>query len=164
MANGVLFGYISSASFVLQSDFGLSELTFGIVFGVNSLAIGAGSVFSVKLKRISSALTIGCIGMVVCSLLQFANLYMGGGIISYEMFTFILLLSVGMVFTSTTTLAMTEGKSMIGWASAIVGATGFLFGGIVTPLVGLGNIQLSTYTVLTICSISAIICLICRRN
>ena len=164
MANGVLFGYISSASFVLQSDFGLSELTFGIVFGVNSLAIGAGSVFSVKLKRISSALTIGCIGMVVCSLLQFANLYMGGGIICYEMFTFILLLSVGMVFTSTTTLAMTEGKSMIGWASAIVGATGFLFGGIVTPLVGLGNIQLSTYTVLTICSISAIICLICRRN
>ena len=63
-----------------------------------------------------------------------------------------MLFSVGMVFTSSTTLAMTEGKAMIGWASAIVGATGFMFGGIVTPLVGMGVIQVSTYCVMAVCS------------
>ena len=45
---------------------------------------------------------------------------------------------------------------MIGWASAIVGATGFFFGGIVTPLVGIGTIQLSSYCVMAICSIVAL--------
>lgn len=49
------------------------------------------------------------------------------------------------------TLAMTEGKSIIGWASAIIGAMGFVFGGIVTPLVGIGNIQLSMCIVLITC-------------
>lgn len=52
---------------------------------------------------------------------------------------------------------MTEGKAMVGWASAIVGATGFLFGGIVTPLVGIGSIQISTYCIMTVCSLVSLI-------
>lgn len=65
---------------------------------------------------------------------------------------FLTLFCTGMMFTSTTTLAMSEGKALTGWASAIVGATGFLFGGTVTPLVGMGNIQSSTCTALIACS------------
>lgn len=152
MANAVLFGYISSASFILQKDFGMSELMFGVLFGINSLGIGAGSMLSLKLRRISSASRIGCVGMFACSLLQLCNYYLGIGFWGYEALVFVMLFCVGMVFTSSTTLAMTEGKSMIGWASAVVGATGFLFGGIVTPLVGIGIIQLSTYSVLGVCS------------
>ncbi|MDE6609665.1 MAG: multidrug effflux MFS transporter [Muribaculaceae bacterium] len=155
MANAVLFGYISSASFILQNDFGLSELMFGILFGINSMAIGSGSMLSLKLKQITNASHIGCAGMLVCSMLQLCNYNIGFGFWGYEILVFLMLFSVGMVFTSSTTLAMTEGKSMIGWASAIVGATGFLFGGIVTPLVGLGTIQISTYLVMTVCSLIA---------
>lgn len=153
MANAVLFGYISSASFIIQNEFGLSELMFGILFGINSLGIGFGSMLSLKLRQISSASTIGCSGMLLCSLLQLANYYFGIGFWGYETLVFIMLFFLGMVFTSSTTMAMTEGKTMIGWASAIVGATGFLFGGIVTPLVGLGTIQLSTYTLMTVASL-----------
>ena len=155
MANAVLFGYISSASFIIQNDFGLSELMFGILFGINSMAIGSGSILSLKFKQITNAIHIGCAGMLGCSVLQLCNYNLGFGFWGYEILVFIMLFSVGMVFTSSTTLAMTEGKSKIGWASAIVGAAGFLFGGIVTPLVGLGTIQISTYLVMTVCSLIA---------
>ena len=155
MANAVLFGYISSASFIIQNDFGLSELMFGILFGINSMAIGSGSILSLKFKQITNAIHVGCGGMFGCSVLQLCNYNLGFGFWGYEILVFIMLFSVGMVFTSSTTLAMTEGKSKIGWASAIVGAAGFLFGGIVTPLVGLGTIQISTYLVMTVCSLIA---------
>ena len=155
MANAVLFGYISSASFIFQNNFGLSELLFGILFGINSMAIGSGSILSLKFKQITNAIHIGCAGMFGCSVLQLCNYNLGFGFWGYEILVFIMLFSVGMVFTSSTTLAMTEGKSKIGWASAIVGAAGFLFGGIVTPLVGLGTIQISTYLVMTVCSLIA---------
>ena len=155
MANASLFGYISSASFIIQNDFGLSELMFGILFGINSMAIGSGSILSLKFKQITNAIHIGCAGMFGCSVLQLCNYNLGFGFWGYEILVFIMLFSVGMVFTSSTTLAMTEGKSKIGWASAIVGAAGFLFGGIVTPLVGLGTIQISTYLVMTVCSLIA---------
>ena len=155
MANASLFGYISSASFIIQNDFGLSELMFGILFGINSMAIGSGSILSLKFKQITNAIHVGCAGMFGCSVLQLCNYNLGFGFWGYEILVFIMLFSVGMVFTSSTTLAMTEGKSKIGWASAIVGAAGFLFGGIVTPLVGLGTIQISTYLVMTVCSLIA---------
>lgn len=155
MANAALFGYISSASFIIQNDFGLSELMFGLLFGINSMAIGSGSILSLKFKQITNAIHVGCAGMFGCSVLQLCNYNLGFGFWGYEILVFIMLFSVGMVFTSSTTLAMTEGKSKIGWASAIVGAAGFLFGGIVTPLVGLGTIQISTYLVMTVCSLIA---------
>lgn len=157
MANAALFGYISSASFIIQNDFGLSELMFGILFGINSMAIGSGSILSLKFKQITNAIHVGCAGMFGCSVLQLCNYNLGFGFWGYEILVFIMLFSVGMVFTSSTTLAMTEGKSKIGWASAIVGAAGFLFGGIVTPLVGLGTIQISTYMVMTACSFISIL-------
>ncbi|MDE6156431.1 MAG: multidrug effflux MFS transporter [Eubacterium sp.] len=157
MANAALFGYISSASFIIQHDFGLSELMFGILFGINSMAIGSGSILSLKFKQITNAIHVGCAGMFGCSVLQLCNYNLGFGFWGYEILVFIMLFSVGMVFTSSTTLAMTEGKSKIGWASAIVGAAGFLFGGIVTPLVGLGTIRISTYMVMTACSFIAIL-------
>lgn len=79
MSNGVLFGYISSASFILQNDFGLSELMFGILFGINSMAIGTGSILSLKLRKIANASDLGCAGMLLCSLLQLLNFYFGVG-------------------------------------------------------------------------------------
>ena len=152
LSNGVLFGYISSASFILQNDFGLSELMFGIVFAVNSLGIGIGSAISLKFKNLTLAIRFGAFGMLFCAIAMLVCFYTKAGFAGYEVFAFMTLFSLGLVFPSTTTMAMTEGKVMIGWASAIIGATGFLFGGVVTPLVGMGCIQLSTYTTLIICS------------
>lgn len=152
LTNGVLFGYIASASFILQNDFGLSELMFGIVFAVNSLAIAAGSMVSLKFRNLATATRTGSAGLLLCSGGLLVNCLMAGGIYGYEIFVFMTLFCVGLMFPSTTTLAMSEGKEMIGWASAIIGATGFLFGGVVTPLVGMGDIQTSTCIALLACS------------
>lgn len=152
LTNGVLFAYISSASFILQNDFGLSELMFGIVFAVNSLAIGSGSMVSLKFGSLSTATVTGGCGLVLGSLALMLNYVLGDSLWGYECMVFVILFCVGILFPATTTNAMTRGKSMIGWASAIVGAFGFLCGGFVTPLVGIGEIQLSTYIVLAVCS------------
>lgn len=161
LTNGVLFGYISSASFILQNDFGLSEMMFGVVFAINSLGIALGSMVSLKFSSLATATRVGAAGIVSSTIALLINCVAGGGIYGYELFVFATLFCVGILFTSTTTLAMSEGKEVIGWASAIIGATGFFFGGLVTPLVGMGNIQHSTYAVLIACS--ALICVISFR-
>ena len=68
-----------------------------------------------------------------------------------------MLVGVGFIFTSATTLAMDEGRKAIGTASAVFGAVGFLSGSIVSPLVGLGNIMSTTLILLGICGIVAFI-------
>lgn len=46
---------------------------------------------------------------------------------------------------------MNLGRKYAGAASAIIGSIGFLFGGIVSPIVSLGNIQVTSFAV---CAIS----------
>ena len=57
----------------------------------------------------------------------------------YEAVLFVLLFSMGLTFTASTTLAMDCERANSGTASALFGAAGFAFGGIVSPLVGLGD-------------------------
>ncbi|MDE6393457.1 MAG: multidrug effflux MFS transporter [Muribaculaceae bacterium] len=164
LTNGVLFGYISSASFILQNDFGLSELSFGIVFAINSLGIVCGSMVSLKFRNLTFAIRTGSVAMLAFSVGEAVNHTLGGGMAGYEVLVFLILFCVGILFPSTTTLAMSEGKEMIGWASAFVGSTGFLVGGLVTPLVGMGDIQTSTFTALSVCSALAVILAFATRR
>lgn len=156
-ACGVLFSYISSASFIIQNEFGFSELQFAVVFGVNALGIGIGSALTLKFRRLKNAAIFGAAGITVCSLLQTAAHRLSPSFIPYEVLTFLMLVSLGFILTSSTTLAMDEGRQMVGTASAIFGAAGFLFGGIVTPLVGLGSIMTTTLLLLTACSLISLI-------
>lgn len=153
---GVLFSYISSASFIIQNHFGYSELQFAIVFGVNALGIGLGSAMSLKFKKMKNAALFGTSGIVAAAALQAISYLLLPAFIPYEIFTFTMLVCVGFNLTSSTTLAMDEGREIVGTASAIFGASGFLFGGIVTPLVGIGNIMTTTLLLLGICSLSAL--------
>lgn len=153
---GVLFSYISSASFIIQNHFGYSELQFAIVFGVNALGIGLGSAISLKFKKMKNAALFGTSGIVAAAALQAISYLLLPAFMPYEIFTFTMLVCVGFNLTSSTTLAMDEGREIVGTASAIFGASGFLFGGIVTPLVGIGNIMTTTLLLLGICSLSAL--------
>ena len=164
LSNGVLFGYISSASFILQNDFGLSELMFGVVFAINSVAIGLGSMISLKFRNLPDAIRCGGAGMLICSAGMFAFHHFYPGLAGFEICAFIILFCVGLVFPSATTIGMTEGKEMVGWASAIIGATGFTFGGIIAPMVGIGNIQVTTYTSLLVCSLLIVLISAVKTN
>ena len=154
---GVLVSYVSSASFIIQNHFGFSELQFAIIFGVNALGIGLGSGMSLKFRKMSNAALFGAAGITVSALVQILVSVLLPSFWPYEVFTFLMLVSVGFILTSATTMAMDEGRSMVGTASAIFGASGFLFGGIVSPLVGLGDILSTTLILVTVCGLMALL-------
>lgn len=155
-ANGVLFSYISSASFIIQDYFGFSELAFALIFGVNAFGIGIGSALSLKFRAMKRAAIFGTVVISALSVLEIAGHYLLDSFWVFETLMFLLLIGVGYIFTAATTLAMDEGRAFIGAASAIFGATGFLFGGIVSPLVGIGNIMTTTLFIIAVCSFVAL--------
>ncbi len=66
----------------------------------------------------------------------------------YDALTLPMLFSLGMIFSVSNTLAMNEGRQYAGDASAFIGVAGYVFGAVVSPLVGIGNQMHSTALVL----------------
>ena len=143
-ASGVLFGNIASSPFIMQQHYGFSPLVFSAFFAVNSVAIGIAAALSVKFRRTESATFYGSLLMVAFSAAEFAALALSAPFWVYETLLFAILFSLGLTFTSTTTLAMNLARDNAGTASAVFGATGFAFGGLVSPLVGLGDMLTTT--------------------
>jgi DHA1 family bicyclomycin/chloramphenicol resistance-like MFS transporter len=151
-AGGSLFAYISSAPFIIQNHFEYNELWFAVIFGINSVMIGLGSGLALRFKSLDKAMTIGAAGMTIFAVVQLCGALMLDTFFAYEASTVCLLLCLGMVFTTTTSMAMDQGRKYTGAAAAIVGAIGFIFGGIVSPIVGLGTIHITTACTLIVCS------------
>jgi DHA1 family bicyclomycin/chloramphenicol resistance-like MFS transporter len=95
---------------------------------------------------------LGGLGMTVFAVLQLCCTLWLDNFIGFELISLLMLLNLGMTFTTSTSLAMDSGRDYTGAAAAIVGAIGFVFGGIVSPIVGLGDIPLTTSIVLIVCS------------
>ncbi len=153
----ILFAYISSASFIIQNHYGYSPLVFSICFAINSVFIGIGSGLSVKIKSSKKAALVGGILLLFTCLSQLVISSMYDNFIVYEASTLLILTGVGYLFTASTTLAMSEGREFIGSASAFFGAMGFLLGGVISPIVGIGNILHSTMTAMLVCAFVIII-------
>ena len=143
-ANGVLFGNIASSPFIMQQHYGFSPLAFSGFFALNSIAIGIAAAASVKFKRTERSTFVGSLLLMAFSAAEFAALAMSASFWIYESLLFAMLFSLGLTFTSTTTLAMNLERDNAGTASAIFGAAGFAFGGLVSPVVGIGNMLLTT--------------------
>jgi DHA1 family bicyclomycin/chloramphenicol resistance-like MFS transporter len=156
-ASGTLFGYISAAPFVIQTHFNFNELWFAVIFGINSVFIGVGSGVALKFKSLEKAMTVGALGMTIFAVLQLAGVLLYNVFIIYELTTLLMLFCLGMVFTTSTSMAMDQGRAYTGAAAAIVGAIGFVFGGAVSPIVGIGDIQITSALVLITCSLLSFI-------
>lgn len=76
---------------------------------------------------------------------------------------FFLFVFLGML-TAATTLAMDSVRQQAGTGSALLGACGFLFGSIVSPLVGMGNMLFTTGLVLVLCAIGSGVCALWVRQ
>ena len=151
-AQGILFGYIASSPFIIQQHYGFSALSFSICFGINAIAIGTGAALSVKFNSPEKCTLTGSIGMFVLAIAEGGVLFGEYDFWMYEIILFALLLTMGMTFTSSTTLAMDGERRKTGAASAFLGAVCFMFGGIVSPLVGLGNILTATGIIFMLCA------------
>lgn len=157
-AQGVLFAYIASSPFIIQQHYGYSPLMFSICFAVNAISIGVAAALSVRFHRAMSSTLSGCVAMLVLAVGQCVALMGGCSFWVYEALMFALLFGMGLTFTSSTALAMECQRENAGTASALLGAMGFAFGGLVSPLVGLGDIMHTTGLVFVICSLGSLWC------
>lgn len=99
---------------------------------------------------------LGSVGMTIMSAVEFVILSNEYHFAVYEAVLFVLLFSMGLTFTASTTLAMDCERANSGTASALFGAAGFAFGGIVSPLVGLGDILSTTGLIFFVCSVCSL--------
>lgn len=149
-ALGVLFAYISSAPFIMQDHFGFRQDVFGCIMGGNALLIAVGSMAALKFRLLKRAAFVGGPAVLVSVLFESVALLAFDSFWLYELLLLPMLFSLGMVFTASNTLAMNEGRDCAGDASALLGLGGYLFGAVVSPLVGLGNIMHSTAIVFAV--------------
>ncbi|MCM1348648.1 MAG: Bcr/CflA family efflux MFS transporter [Firmicutes bacterium] len=147
-ALGILFAYISSAPFIMQTHFGFRQDAFGCIMGGNALMIAVGSMAALKFKLLKKAAFIGGVLVLIAVACESAVLLFCDSFILYELLLLPMLFCLGMVFTAGNTLAMNEGRDSAGDASALLGLGGYIFGAVVSPLVGMGSIMHTTAWVL----------------
>lgn len=129
--------------FVNDLYYGWSQTAFGIIIGINSIAVMSGSFVALRFHPLKKGLSVAawvafaaCLAQLLC--LFFDSFW------TFEILWFPILLSLGVVFNAANTIAMNEGRAHAGNASAVVGLAGYACGAIVSPLVGKGDILHST--------------------
>lgn len=154
VALGLLFAYIAAAPFILQTHYGMSQTVYGLVIGANSLFVVAGASIAVRFKPLKKAATVGALLILVGCIGQGVALWTVKSLVLFEVCMGVILLGLGLVFTTTNTLAMNEGRRSAGEASALLGVAGYIVGGIASPLVGLGNVLHSTAIAFVVLAVS----------
>ena len=157
-ALGLLFAYTSSAPFIMQEVYGFSELKFGLFMGFNSLFAAAGATFALRFKVLKRAAWTGGWVMMLATAVESLALFFVHDFWAYEASLLPMIFSMGMIFTAGNTLAMNEGRTNAGAASAILGVGGYVFGAIVSPLVGLGDMLHSTAIVFLVMGAVTLLC------
>jgi DHA1 family bicyclomycin/chloramphenicol resistance-like MFS transporter len=143
LAFGALFAYISGSPFVLQDIYGLSPQAFSFAFGANGLGLVIGSQVNARLvgrygpafllRRALVVITGAAAALVLVTAL--GDL----GVWPVIVTTFVVMSSLSFVMPNATALALAEHGRVAGTASALLGVTQFLLGGVAAPLVGLGG-------------------------
>jgi MFS transporter, DHA1 family, multidrug resistance protein len=134
-----LFAYVSGASFVLQEGFGLDERTFGIVFGLNALALTLASQLNPTLIRRfgpANVLTGAILVSIVAAAALLAAGLADGSLATVLVPLTVLLAAAGLAMPNTPALALTRHGEAAGTASAMLGFVQFGVGAVVAPMVG----------------------------
>lgn len=141
---GVPFAYTSSSPFIVQNHYHFTAAGYGILVGVNSLFLVAGSMISLRFKPYKRSAFVGSIILAAGVILQTLALFFINNVWIYDLCMVIILFAVGMIISTANTLAMNEGRNRSGEASALLGVSGYIVGAIASPLVGMNNILHST--------------------
>lgn len=157
-AMGVMFSYIAASPFIFQGHFGLSPLAYSLCFGVNALAIMAGSLTISRLGSLHRVLRLGTIGFLIIGIAVALMLVLVSSVWVVEGALFLLLFFLGLILPSSTTLALDMERDSSGYASALLGFLMFLVGGIFSPLTGIGNMLYPTALIILVCCIGTWLC------
>ena len=144
MAGGVLFAYISTSPFVLQDGYGLTPTQFSAVFAVNSVGLFAVALVSRRLVGTQGPVRLLWSGQVQAAI---GSAIVLAGLLAHLLPVVLVGLlvavsSVGIIFANSTALGLQASPVRAGSASALLGISGFLVGGLLAPLGGLGSAAL----------------------
>jgi MFS transporter, DHA1 family, multidrug resistance protein len=141
-ASAAMFAYIAGSPFVIQNIFGVSPQMFSMFFAINGLGIiiagqitgrVAGRVPERKLLAIGLSLAFGGGLSLLAAIIAGSNLF----VILVSLF--FVVSSVGIIGTSSFSLAMQDQANSAGSAAALIGLLSFVFGGALAPLVGVAG-------------------------
>jgi DHA1 family bicyclomycin/chloramphenicol resistance-like MFS transporter len=139
-----MFAYISGATFVLQRIYGLSAQGFSFVFGANSLGIMAMGQLAGRLARHWSPARVMALGLLLnlIGALALATTVLTHLGLPFLVGSLLVMVSAnGLVFPTSTALALADYPDQAGTASSLLGLGQFLAGGLVAPLVGIAGEQ-----------------------
>ncbi|AET58708.1 multidrug effflux MFS transporter [Paenibacillus terrae] len=142
LITGAMFAYIAGSPFVLQDIFGVSPQTYSIIFAVNGLGIVLFSQLTGRLVGRFNERQLLLSGLVIAAVAGISLLtvaFTGGQLFAVLVPLFFVVSCVGIVSTTTTSLAMQSQQRSAGSASAMLGLLPLLLGSIASPLVGLGS-------------------------
>jgi MFS transporter, DHA1 family, multidrug resistance protein len=142
LAFAALFAYISASSFVYQRVFGVSAQVYGLLFGLNGLAILASNVVNGRLVRVHPPAVLLSYALranaTVGALLAIAGVSgLGAAAIIPLLFAFAG--TMGFIMANAITLSLEGERERAGSASAVFGFLQFTAGAAVAPLVGLAG-------------------------
>ena len=157
-AMGVMFTYIAASPFIFQNHYGLSSVAYSLCFGANAMAIMLGNMAVSFCRNATQAMRVGVLGFGLLSLLVAGVLISGVSVMVVEISLFVFLFFLGLILPSSTMLALDLERENSGNASAVLGFLMFLFGGIFSPLTGLGNMLQTTSLIIVLCSVAALLC------
>lgn len=153
----MFFAYIASSPFIMQQVYHLSPLGYSLCFGLNALMIGVGAAMATRFRSQGTCLRFGGLGMLAGTLLL-AFLFNTAMPLWIVMLAYIYtLICFGLMQPPLTAIALDSERDNAGAASAIFGASGFVAGALSSPLVGIGDITVTSGLIM-VCG--AVVCLL----
>lgn len=161
----MLFGYIAASPFVLQQVYGLRPFVFSLCFATNALAIGVGSIVGARFKLTSDSLRYGGFGMMGSTLCLAVMLMFHLSLVVVMLFYILTLFGFGLTQPGLAAVALDSERHNAGAASAIYGASAFLAGALVSPVVTIGRIEFTSGVTMTMGALFALLLILplCRR-
>ncbi|EHK7117254.1 multidrug effflux MFS transporter [Escherichia coli] len=161
-----LFAYIGSSSFVLQKEFGFSPMQFSLVFGLNGIGLIIASWIFSRLARRINAMTLlrgGLIAAILCALLTVLCAWTQLPIPALVALFFTIAFCSGIGTVGGAEAMSAVGTQESGTASALMGMSMFVFGGIAAPLSGIGGETLLKMSLaITVCYTLALLVALTR--
>ena len=140
LLHGGSFAYVAGTPFVYQDLYGVSPQAFGVLFGINGIAIILGSAAVGRLgERFGerSLLYLAVVTAVAATAVVFAVALLQGPLPLLVAPIFVYMTCMGMVLTGSFALAMEGQENRAGSAGSLLGALPMFIGAVVAPLVGL---------------------------
>lgn len=142
------FTYIAASPFIFQTIYGLTPFQYSLCFALNAFCIGIGALLPTKFHHPNTAMKWASIDMVIATGLVGACQILHAPLAILMLCYIYTLLCFGMMQPVTTAIAMDSERSNAGAASAIFGASNFVAGALVSPLVTLGNVLITSSAIM----------------